>query len=110
MNTPANRIICRRALTIAAATVLASGLTFVAVAAEPSGIPVQYRPREGHFWDDVVLTIRMQHLDGKEAFGLAPAYRVSYPREGGIRVHFDQPHGKGRAAIERNTRLVRPGV
>ncbi len=39
---------------------------------------------------DVVLTIRMAHLDSKPAFGLAPAYRVSYPREGGIRVHLDQ--------------------
>ncbi|NLX97949.1 MAG: hypothetical protein GXY83_17440 [Rhodopirellula sp.] len=98
MNTPIGHITRRRALTTAATAVLASGLTFVAVAAAPSGIPVQYRPREGHFWDDVVVTIRMRHRDGKEAFGLAPAYRVSYPREGGIRVHLDQPYGKGRAA------------
>ena len=40
---------------------------------------------------DVVLTIRMEHLDGKQAFGLAPAYHVTYPHEGGIRVHLDQP-------------------
>lgn len=40
---------------------------------------------------DVILTIRMEHHDGKLDAGLSPAYRVSYPAAGGIRVHLDQP-------------------
>lgn len=39
---------------------------------------------------DVALTIRMEHVGGRPAFGLSPAHRVSYPREGGIRVHPDR--------------------
>jgi sucrose-6-phosphate hydrolase SacC (GH32 family) len=40
---------------------------------------------------DVITTIRMTHRDGKSVAGLSPAYRVSYPAEGGVRVHLDQP-------------------
>ncbi len=43
--------------------------------------------------EDAITTIRMSHTDkeGKLVAGLAPVYRVSYPPEGGIRVHLDQP-------------------
>ena len=36
-------------------------------------------------------TTGMARRDGKSIAGLSPAYRVSYPPEGGIRVHLDQP-------------------
>lgn len=39
---------------------------------------------------DAILTIRMGRIDGKPAAGLSPAYRVSYPPEGGIRIHYEQ--------------------
>jgi beta-fructofuranosidase len=40
---------------------------------------------------DVITTIRMDHRNGRSTAGLSPAYRVSYPAEGGLRVHLDQP-------------------
>jgi hypothetical protein len=40
---------------------------------------------------DVVLTIRITHKDGKMVAGLSPAYPVTFPAEGGIRVLYDKP-------------------
>jgi hypothetical protein len=40
---------------------------------------------------DAILTIRMTHKDGKKSDGLSPAHPVSYPPEGGIRVHYSKP-------------------
>ncbi|MFA6564258.1 MAG: hypothetical protein WCV00_20315 [Verrucomicrobiia bacterium] len=42
---------------------------------------------------DAILTIRITHKDGKMIAGLSPAYPVSYPPEGGIRIHYEKPLG-----------------
>ena len=46
-------------------------------------------PDEG----DVLFTIRMTTVDGQMVAGLSPAYRVTFPAAGGIRVHTDRPLG-----------------
>ena len=42
---------------------------------------------------DAILTIRNKWDHGRSMAGLSPAYRVSYPAEGGVRVHLDQSLG-----------------
>lgn len=42
---------------------------------------------------DAILMIRMTHKDGKMVAGLSPAYPVTFPNEGGIRVLYDKPLG-----------------
>lgn len=43
---------------------------------------------------DAILTIRQGRIDDRPAAGLSPAYRVSYPPEGGIRIQYDQTLGR----------------